>query len=494
VPGDPNNTQYPAGVALSAPPSVIAFAAGVDAGDLVTLLVEVQPIDGPFLNTPNVDGGSVPSDGNPALATIPALGAGMYHWQVQGLTLGGSITDWVQYNDGGLAFTICDTGTCPDPTATSCVPTDVTSDPLNCWACGNSCNNGWCDPNFPDGGQPGSGGVYGCHTPATVKGGLSAPIASAVNGISLCYYYAQSTGLNSQSNSVPLSAADWFPLTPQQTVAGIAADPNGVAVAINAPPNDAGLNTEVLYFPNDGGCGSGLSVLLDTESAPTYHGIASDGTNVYLTVTAVVDPDAGTTDDEVWKIPIATAMTQVLTRNQKGLSDIIYNPVAGKLFFLSRGSGAAPNAIFSMGTDGSAPMAIVPAAPEAFGPTPALAYSPTTGQPAGTLYWTSGTGVYSSAGGSTKIINGLTTPTGVTTFLEGPNHTDAVFVTTSDGKLIEWHRSDGSQDTLATNQQHPSYPLPYASSCAASPCSFDMTWVSEQAVGHGGWYSIDFPN
>jgi hypothetical protein len=503
VPGDPSDTPYDAGVALVAPPSFLASCAGVDAGDLVTLEVEVQPIvadAGGFQNSANVDAGSVPSDGNPALATLSWLDAGSYAWQVRGITLGGSISDWVAFNDGGLGFVICGSGSCPDTTGYVCMATDTTTDPTNCWACGNSCNNGWCDPNFPDGGEPGSGGVFGCHTPTLIKGGLTAPEIAATDPVSHCYYYAEANGLNSQSNSVPLAAQDWYKLNPPlQLPTGIAADPNGVALATNVAPNDAGMVNEVLYFPNDGGCGSGVNAVLDARTTATYHGIASDGTYVYLTVTTVVgNPDAGMTDDQVWKIPIATgSMLPPLIQGLKNLADIIYNPIANKLFFISRGGSASPNQIYSMNTDGSMASTPVTSAPEAFGPTPALAYSPGNGGP-GTLYYTSATGAYSaSAGGgnSQKILLGLTGPTGITTYREGVNRTDTVTVTTGDGKLIEWHQPSGNSNTLATSQSHPSYPLPYAASCAGGgSCTFQMTWLSEVVTAHGGWFSIDFPN
>jgi hypothetical protein len=490
---------YDAGVALAVPPDLLATCVGLDAGDLVTLAVEIQFVDGGFQNAANVDAGSAQHEGtvaDPALATLPTLPPGAYKWQVQAMSVAGGITDWTPYNNGDLAFVICGAGTCPDTTGFVCAPTDVTTDPANCWACGNSCGDGWCDPAFPDGGQPGSGGVLGCHIPASLQGGLSAPIIAASNQASQCYFYAEANGVNSQSNTVPIGAADWFTLNPlNQLPQAISADQNGAALAITALPNDAGVVSQLLYFPNDGGCGTGLTVQLDTETAPSaYHGVASDGTNVYVTITTVVDVDAGTTDDEVWKIPIAAPVVQVLSRNQKGLSDIIYSPVAGKLFFISRGGGTSANAIFSMGTDGSAPTPVVPAAPEAFGPTPALAYSPTNGQPNGTLYWTSATGVYSNAGNNNKIITGIAAPLGITTYLEGVNHSDAVFVTTSDGKLMEWHRSNGVSDTLVTGQSHPAYPLPYVSSCVGGPCIFQMTWVTELAATNGGWWTIDFTN
>jgi hypothetical protein len=501
VPGDPNNPPYDAGVALVSPPTFLASCSGVDAGDLVTLMVEVELFTGDgggFLNTPNVDAGSVPSDGNPATATLAWLDAGAYQWQVRGITAGGALSDWVPYNNGGFAFLICGAGTCPDNTGYVCAPTDVTTDANNCWACGNGCSNGWCDPNFPDGGSPGTSGVFGCHSPSTITAGLSGPIVSTVDATSRCYYYAESVGLNSMSNGVALAIADWYTLTPPlQIPLGVASDPGGVALAINAAPNDAGVANQVLYFPNDGGCGTGVNAVLDTRTNATYHGIANDGTYVYLTVTTVVgNPDAGMTDDEVWRISISTGtLSPPLFQGGKGLSDIIYNPIANKLFFLSRSNGTTPSQVWSMDPSGTMAMAIVPSASEAFGPTPALAYSPTTGQPTGTLYWTSATGVYSSAGGAegTKILTGLSAPSGITTYLEGTNRTDAVFVTTGDGSLIEWHRNTSTNDTLATRQAHPDYPLPYVTSCAGA-CTYEMTWLSEVPAGHGGWLAIDFPN
>jgi hypothetical protein len=482
-----------AGVARSLPPELLAFTVAADAGDPVTLTVELRPLDQPFTNVANVPAG-VPSTDPAIKATLAPQDAGDYHWQVQGVEMiSGGYTSWYPYNDGGLAFTICGSGFCPDTTGSMCTATDITKDPANCWACGNNCNKGWCDANHPDGGEPGTNGTLGCHTPLVLQGGLTAPVIAAVSSQSHCYYYAEAAGVNSQSNSVPFTMNDWYTLNAKngQVPVAMTADPNGVAVAINAAPNDAGIIPTLLYFPNDGGCGTGLFTQLNSQTGATYHGLASDGTNVYLTLTVLIAPDAGVTDDQVWKIPLATQMAQILLRNQKGLGDIVYSPLSSKLYFISRGP---PSAIFVMGSDGSSPTAFIPATAEQFGPSPALAFSPTVNTLNGTLYWTSNTGAYSSVANGSKILTALNTPTGITTFTEGMNHTDVVIVTTSDGNVVEWHNDMNSTvNTLATGQSHPDYPLAYAQFCDGG-CIYQMTWLWEVLASGGAVVSVDFPN
>ncbi len=484
-----------AGSALNVAPQLVATADGGNVGDVLTLMVELQPIDVPFSNAANIPNAGIPSTDTTVTATLPPLDAGSYHWQVQCTANSGGYTDWVPFNDGGLAFVICGSGTCPDSTGFVCAATDLPNDPHNCWVCGNSCTQagtGWCDPNDPDGGDFGTIGL-GCHTPQILTANLTSPVISAVSpSTSHCYYYAEALGVNSQSFQVPLAPADWYTLQPNegQLPAAIAADPGGVALATNVAPNDAGLVNQVLYFPNDGGCGSGLNVELSNQPGATYHGIASDGTNVYVTVTVVLS-DAGVTDDQVWKIPIATQTAQVLLLGQKSLSDIVYDPLNTKLYFLERTN---PPKIYEMGSDGSSPNAIVPAAAEAFGPSPALALSLTVGTPGGTLYWTSATGVYDDVGSGNKVLTGINGPTGISTFLEGTAKTDAVFVTVGDGTVVEWHASDSSTSTLATNQSKPDYPQPYVQSCDAGSCIYQLTWLWEVNNGGGAWVAVDFNN
>jgi hypothetical protein len=78
------------------------------------------------------------------------------------------------------------------------------------------------------------------------------------------------------------------------------------------------------------------------------------------------------------------------------------------------------------------------------------------------------------------------------------NRTDAVVVTTADGDVTEWHASgpsgNPSTNLLATGQQHPDYPLPYAQSCDGGICVNQMTWLWETSGGNAAWIGIDFPN